>query len=131
ALSYFEDGGIDLAIPPLKALLHIMAYGSYDGKNVHDPEIRALFDRERVLTSDWYRARLVAKKDLRMRLIKQHIVSLQDFLDLKNYEQEAARLKLAERLEGTKASLSALEKDPEAYLQSIVGTIGLDPSIFG
>lgn len=131
ALSYFEDGGIDLAIPPLKALLHIMAYGSYDGKNVHDPEIRALFDRERVLTSDWYRARLVAKKDLRMRLIKQHIVSLQDFLDLKNYEQEAARLKLAERLEGTKASLSALEKDPEAYLHSIIGTIGLDPSIFG
>ncbi len=40
ALSYFEDGGIDVAIPPLKALLHIMAYGHYEGKTIHDPEIR-------------------------------------------------------------------------------------------
>ncbi len=30
AMSYFEDGGIDLAIPPIKALLHIMAHGDYE-----------------------------------------------------------------------------------------------------
>ena len=28
ALNYFEDGSVDAACPPLKALLHIMAHGS-------------------------------------------------------------------------------------------------------
>src|SRR5690606_30043408 len=65
ALSYFEDGGIETAIPPLKALLHIMAHGEYEGKTIHDPGIRGLFDRDAVLASGWYRERLVAKKDLR------------------------------------------------------------------
>jgi hypothetical protein len=40
---YFEDGSVDAAIPPIKALLHIMAYGHFEGKKVTDPEIRNLF----------------------------------------------------------------------------------------
>ena len=31
ALNYFEDGSVDSACPPLKALLHIMAHGEYEG----------------------------------------------------------------------------------------------------
>jgi hypothetical protein len=31
ALNYFEDGSVAAACPPLKALLHIMAQGSYEG----------------------------------------------------------------------------------------------------
>ncbi len=38
ALNYFEDGSIDAACPPLKALLHIMAYGEFEGKIIHDPD---------------------------------------------------------------------------------------------
>ena len=34
ALQYFEDGSVDAACPPLKALLHIMAHGSYEGRGV-------------------------------------------------------------------------------------------------
>ena len=128
-MSYFEDGGIDLAIPPLKALLNLMAYGEFEGKTIHDAELRGLFNRELVLQSDWYRERLVAKKDLRIRVLNRHVVALRDFLERKNYENEAKRLKLAQRMEETVAALSSLESNPEAYIESIVGTIGLDPSI--
>lgn len=129
ALAYFEDGGIEAAVPPLKALLHIMAYGHFEEKTIHDPEIRALFSRESVLGSDWYRARLEAKTALRVRTIRSHVVALEEFLERKHYEKEAERLKLADRLVQTKAALATLEGSPEAYIQSIVGTIGLDPSV--
>ena len=32
AKNYFDDGSVSMAIPPLKALLHIMVYGQYEGK---------------------------------------------------------------------------------------------------
>ena len=82
------------------------------------------------MQSAWYRERLVAKKDLRIRVINQHIVCLGDFLERKNYEKEAERLRLAERLVQTRAALAALVDDEESYIDSIRGTIGLDPSIF-
>jgi len=44
ALNYFEDGSIDDACPPLKALLHIMAHGSYEGRDIHHPSIRKMFE---------------------------------------------------------------------------------------
>jgi phosphoenolpyruvate carboxykinase (diphosphate) len=31
---------VEAAIPPLKILLHIMAYGHYNGKDLNDPELR-------------------------------------------------------------------------------------------
>ena len=45
ALEYFEDGSVESAIPPLQALLHIMAYGHWQGKSASDPEVRQLFSR--------------------------------------------------------------------------------------
>jgi hypothetical protein len=55
AEAYFADGTIEDTSPPIKALLHIMARGHYNGKDAHHPEIRALFTREALLGSDWYR----------------------------------------------------------------------------
>lgn len=130
ALSYFKDGGIELAIPPLKALLHIMAYGEFEGKTVADPEVRALFDRDSVLSSDWYRKRLVAKKDLRLKMMRDHIECLEEFLRKQNYEMEAERLQLKERLEQTRASLADFEANPDTYLKRITGTIGVEPSFY-
>ena len=52
ALEYFEDGSIDLACPPAKAILKIMA----EGKRADDPAIRELFTLESLLVSDWYRS---------------------------------------------------------------------------
>jgi len=37
AESYFADGSIEMACPPLKAVLHIMARGSYEGRDVNHP----------------------------------------------------------------------------------------------
>src|SRR5208282_3769683 len=36
ALRYFADGSVDWACPPLQALLHIMAHGSYAGRDASD-----------------------------------------------------------------------------------------------
>ncbi len=130
ALSYFEDGGIEDAIPPLKALLHIMAYGQYEGKDIHDPTIRTLFDREAILSSDWYRERLSTKMKLRAKMLRDHIVALEDFLDRKQYESEAVRLHLAERLEGTRQLLAKLDTDPDSLVDGLIGSIGLDPSLY-
>ncbi|CAG7855816.1 hypothetical protein MCAMS1_00085, partial [biofilm metagenome] len=58
ALQYFEDGSINDACPPLKALLHIMAYGNYEGKTINDPALRELFTLDYLLASDWYLERL-------------------------------------------------------------------------
>src|SRR5439155_3854573 len=61
AQTYLDDGSIEDACPPLRALLTIMATGSYEQKDAHDPRFRAMFERERLLASDWYRARLERK----------------------------------------------------------------------
>ncbi|MEM1443409.1 MAG: hypothetical protein AAGF67_13770, partial [Verrucomicrobiota bacterium] len=130
AKSYFEDGGIDLAIPPLKAILHIMAHGEYEGKTIHDPEVRDLFDREKVLASEWYRKRLEAKKDLRLQTIRNHVDCLEEFLEKESYAKEAERLALSDRLEQTRASLADFEANPEEYIERIVGSIGVEPSTY-
>ena len=44
AESYFADGSIEMACPPLKALLHIMARGNYEGRDVNHPGFRVLFN---------------------------------------------------------------------------------------
>ena len=42
ALNYFEDGSVEAACPPIKALLHIMAHGEYRGHAARDdPRSRA------------------------------------------------------------------------------------------
>ena len=58
ARQYFEDGSVEAACPPLRALLHIMADGEYRGKAVEDDEVRHLFTRQYLMESDWYGERL-------------------------------------------------------------------------
>lgn len=77
ARNYFDDGSIDAACPPLRALLHIMADGHFEGKDAHHPDIRALFTRESMLASDWYRARLERKQQIDIALWTRHIGALQ------------------------------------------------------
>ncbi len=64
AAHYFEDGSVALAAPPLQALLHLMRDGHWEGRGPDDPQFRALFTREALLASDWYRARLEAKQTI-------------------------------------------------------------------
>jgi hypothetical protein len=125
AESYFNDGSVEMACPPLKALLHIMVQGHHEGRDVNHPDFRALFTRENVLASDWYAKRLSAKQQLDMRLWHNHATYLQNFLKKKNYAEEAQRLDIEGRLESAWDTYHAV-KAPE-YLNRLRGTIGLHP----
>jgi len=125
AQQYLNDGSVDDACPPLKALLHIMATGKYKGKDAHDAEIRALFSKENLLASDWYHERLEIKQSKDISLWRKHVASLQGFSELENYADEVERLNIKQRLTKAKAELERVES-PE-YLEQMVGMIGADP----
>jgi hypothetical protein len=125
AEAYFSDGTIEDASPPLKALLHIMARGHFQGKDAGHPDIRALFTREALLASSWYRERLVIKQQREVALWERHARSLTEFLARAGHRHEAARLGIAQRLEHAESELERVSTP--AYLKSLVGTIGADP----
>ena len=125
AEAYFKDGSIEDACPPLKALLHIMVHGQYQGKDARDPEIRALFTREALLTSDWYKERLRVKQERDVELWTRHVRALSAFLARPGHRDEALRLGIEERLELARHELERVSS--ERYLESLEGTIGADP----
>ncbi len=125
AKAYIEDGSIEAAIPPLKAILYIMAEGSFEGKTTDDPEIRKLFDRDLVIKSDWYKARLTRFQENRINQVKSNIKYMEAFLGQERHREESMRLGIPTRLEKAKAKLK--EVSSKKYLETINGTIGLDP----
>lgn len=125
AQRYIDDGSIEDACPPLKALLYIMAQGEYNGMDAHHPDFRALFTRESMLSSDWYRERLSTKQERDIKLWKRHVAYLEKFLQDERYGDVAQRLKMTDRLNRAQAMLETVIQ-PE-YLDSLVGTIGADP----
>lgn len=117
--NYFEDGSIDLACPPLRALLHIMRYGNWEGHTLQSPEFRALFDRETILLSDWYAARLDACQTASVNLWKRHCNYLETFG--KNASTDVIQKRQLAATELAKVS------SPE-YRQRLIGTIGREPA---
>lgn len=128
ALSYFEDGGIELAIPPLKALLHIMAHGHYEEKTLEDPDIRGLFTLESILESDWYAERLHAKHRLDLQTLRKRADYLRETIE-QRHPEDIARLHLDEKLAQTEKHLAGQEKNPETAIAKLRGTLGVDPSL--
>ena len=125
ALQYLEDGSIEDACPPLRALLLVMATGKYEGMDAHHPDFRAMFTREHLLDSDWYRERLQVKQQRDVALWTRHVASLRHFLEDEKYADEAARLGIARRLQVAERTLAQISQ-PD-YLASLVGTLGADP----
>ncbi|MET0116219.1 MAG: hypothetical protein ABW090_02225 [Sedimenticola sp.] len=125
AQQYLDDGSVEDACPPLKALLYIMATGEYQGRDVHDPGIRAMFTRDYLLQSDWYRERLETKQKREIVRCERNISYLKAFLDRPAYTDEAQQLGIRERLQQTEERLERVRSDE--YLQSLVGSIGADP----
>ncbi|HEV7926104.1 MAG TPA: hypothetical protein VGR14_12150 [Verrucomicrobiae bacterium] len=125
AESYFADGSIEMACPPLKALLHIMARGNYEGRDVNHPGFRVLFSRDSVVASAWYARRLEAKQKHDIKLWHRHATYLENFLKKKNYAEEAERLGIAAKLESAWATYHKVKTGE--YLASLQGTIGLQP----
>lgn len=126
AVEYLNDKSIEDACPPLQALLWIMATGDYRGMDIHHPEIRKLFTREHLLTSSWYRHRLAAKQIRDIDLMERHIRYLRDFIDQPGHGQYTRKLHLEERLDRALRHLAEVS-DP-AYLKTLLGTIGADPT---
>ncbi|MGR8933780.1 MAG: hypothetical protein ACU837_05230 [Gammaproteobacteria bacterium] len=125
ARQYFDDGSIEEACPPLYALLHIMADGTYQGKDVHHAEIRAMFSRDYLLASDWYFERLKIKQQRDIALWQRHVDYLQDFLQDDGHTAYADHLNIEQRLAAAQQKFQYVQS--EIYLQSLVGTIGADP----
>jgi hypothetical protein len=92
---------------------------------VHHPEIRALFTRESLLASDWYRERLAIKQKRDVALWQRHVRSLTGFLARAGHRDEAERLGIAGRLAHARAELERVTAP--AYVESLIGTIGADP----
>jgi hypothetical protein len=124
AEQYFEDGSIEAACPPLRALLHIMAFGSWQGVGVEDPEVRALLTRESLLESDWYRTRLCAKQWRDIALWKRHLAALESF---EASGREADLIDIAGRLAYARQELARVSCSD--YVEELRGTIGADPCL--
>ena len=125
AQNYFADGSVELACPPLRALLHIMAHGEYEGKSIEDPELRAMFSREVMLKSDWYQERLQSQQEHDVQAWKKHVQYLEQFLEKESHRTIAAELHLEERLRAAKDRLEHVHL-PE-YQKELCGSIGRQP----
>jgi len=125
ALSYFKDGSVEAAIPPLKVLLHIMAYGEYEGKQINDPELRRLFERDYVINSEWYKERLILKQERDIKFAKNQINYLENFIQTSENHELIEEMNINDRLSRAKSKLEYVKSD--AYLKDLVGTIGADP----
>ncbi len=122
---YFSDKSIDLACPPLRALLHIMLEDNFCGKGLNHPEIRSLFTRESMLASDWYAERLRAKQSIDIRLWDRHVRNLKAFSAKANYAEEAQRLGVSNRLARAQQTLEHVQATD--YQKKLHGTIGVQP----
>jgi hypothetical protein len=125
AQGYLADGSIDDACPPLKALLHIMATGQFEGKNLAHADIRALFSKETLLASDWYKQRLAIKQQRDTALYQRHVNYLTQFLAQSETRCEPDSIAQCEaRL--TEAQRKLAEVSAPAYLDSLWGSLGAD-----
>jgi len=128
AKAYIRDDSISDACPPLRATLYIMAEGQTpEGFTADSPEYRALFKREEMLKSAWYHDRLVAKQRQEVLRLQRCIAALREFLAHPENAGDAARLGITERLASAEKQLEVASSS--TFVDSLVGTIGSDPSL--
>jgi len=125
AASYFEDGSVDAACPPLRALLEIMAHGSCRGLGAGHPEIRGMFTRESLLASDWYAERLRTKQQRDIALWQRHVRALEEFRAAEREFPPRDDIDYENRDALAHAQLARVSSP--AYFDELIGTIGADP----
>jgi len=126
AQAYFDDGTIDLAVPPLRALLEIMAHGtSAEGWVLTSPDFRALFEREHILDADWYAERLDAKQAAAAKRAWAGLAAIQKFIATPGNEEPSQRLDVPARITDAEAEYAKFSSS--AYRENLVGTVGLQP----
>ncbi len=129
ARDYLADGSVEAAIPPLQAILHVMAEGRWNGKTIDDPEVRRLFDRESVLASDWYRERLERYRDKQVTFLERSIIEIRRARSDGRFTDPAFAPRLDKTLKAAEKELRAV-LDP-AFVEGLAGTLGADPLFTG
>jgi len=102
-----------------------MAHGHFEGNDLSNPELRKYFDREFVIQSDWYKARLKLKQQKDMVFLKTQIQYLKDFIAHPNNSELVEEMQILNRLENAQNQLKHVES--EKYFEELIGTIGADP----
>jgi hypothetical protein len=126
AQSYFDDGTISWAVPPLRALLEIMAHGlSAEGWTLGSPEFRGLFTRDAVLAADWYAARLDAKQAAASGRAAAGLAAIEKFVGTPGNEEPSARLGMTDRISAATAEVERFSST--GYRERIIGTVGRTP----
>ena len=92
--------------------------------SLDDPRFRALFDRDAVLGSDWYRERLRVKQKRDIALWKRHVAALRNFSKTQPMPT-TQEFDVEERTRAARAQLARVSTP--AYLDELRGTIGADP----
>jgi hypothetical protein len=104
-----------------------MAHGQFQGMDAHHPQIRAMFNRDYLLASDWYRERLRTKQQNDIALWQRYVNYLQEFERDYHNPQLDEKLQLASRYQYAQHRLQTVQSP--AYLESLSGTLGTDPSV--
>ncbi|UCB54321.1 MAG: hypothetical protein JSW45_10270 [Thiotrichales bacterium] len=124
AKAYFDDGSVNDACPPLQALLHIMAYGHFDGKLIDDPAIRGMFNRDYLLQSDWYQERLRIKQARDAALWRMNRDYVEQKMDELKEEETGQWAEMQERMEKAEQMIEWV--NGQNYLDRLQGTLGAD-----
>ena len=104
-----------------------MAHGHFEGKNAADPQIRSLFDREKVREQSWYHDRIKSKQMRDVSYLENQAAYMKAFLEKGTHREESGRLGLGKRLSKLEDELVFARSSD--FLSALAGTIGLDCSL--
>ncbi len=123
AQTYIDDRTIALAVPPVRALLEVMATGTTaGGLTLTDPVFREAFTRESVLASTWYAERLESQRSTNIAHAERALSAMADFRAKELAYDTAERLGIIAKNAAVAARLAELRADEGS--QSYVGTLG-------
>jgi hypothetical protein len=104
-----------------------MAHGQFEGKTTADPQIRSLFDREKVREQSWYHDRIKSKQMRDVAYLENQAAYMKAFLEKETHREEAGRLGLCKRLAKVEDEL-VFARSSDCFA-ALSGTIGLDCSL--
>ena len=126
AQAYFRDGSVELACPPLRALLEIMADDKLDDSRLHDPAFRKLFNPTAILNSDWYQARLESRLEYMKGFWDGRVKYLEDFLQNPANTKASQELGIQQRIEFSEEARKVL--DEPGTRRSLHASLGREPT---
>ncbi len=124
AMAYFNDGSVEQALLPLKALLHIMAHGHYEGMTLESPELRNMFTYDYLINSDAYANRLMLKQQQDIKLWEMHARNLTKKLNNATAFEKEIRSELTTKINYAREMLESICSYP--YLKNLQGQLGRD-----